>query len=116
MKPSAPAVVAFWGLLNAALAATLAGFGESPPVIVLYASVSALVLIIALVVLIASRRTGGARTWQQAPHADSALIFAAGVLIAGLAFAFSWLLLPVAALPLVLAGMREMTSHRRRKT
>jgi hypothetical protein len=112
MRFSAPAVVAAWGLLNAALAATLAGFGAQAVVIAIYASAAALVEIAAVVVWIALRRAGTPRAWPEPPDGDSVLLFAAAVIVAGLGVAFAWYLALLALLPLTGAVLREVSARR----
>lgn len=111
-RVSAPVVVAFWGLLNAALVATLAGFGEQVMVVIIYASAAALVEIIAVVVWLGLRRERGRSRWPQAPNGDNVLIFAAGVLIMALGIAFDWYLAFIALLPFTLAAIREISARR----
>ena len=68
-RVSAPVVVAFWGLLNAALVATLAGFGEQVTVVIIYASAAALVEIIAAIVWLGVRREDTAHDGRRHPTA-----------------------------------------------
>ena len=111
-KVSAPVVVAFWGLLNAALVAILAGFGEQVTVVIIYASAAALVEIIAVAVWLGTRRERGRSRWPQSPNGDSVLIFTAGVLIVALGIAFYWYVALVALLPFTLVLIREISSRR----
>lgn len=111
-KVSAPVVVAFWGLLNAALVAILAGFGEQVTVVIIYAAAAALVEVIAVAVWLGTRRERGRRRWPQAPNGDSVLIFAAGVLITALGIAFYWYVALVALLPFTLSVIREISARR----
>lgn len=112
MRVSAPAVVAGWGALNAALAATLAGFGEQGAAIALYGSVSALVMIIALVTRGGARRRQGRRTWRAVPAGDSVLVLAAGILVAALGLAFNWYLGLLGVPLFALAALREHSARR----
>jgi hypothetical protein len=113
MKLSAPTVVvAGWGLMNVVFVATLAGFGEQPAVIALYASVAATVEILAVLVWIGVRRRARRRTWRRAADGDSVLILAAGFLIAGLGLAFAWYLALLALPVFALAWAREITARR----
>ena len=111
-RVSAPVVVAFWGLLNAALVATLAGFGEQVTVVIIYASAAALVEIIAAVVWLGVRRERHRSRWPQAPNGDSVLIFIAGVLIMALGLAFYWYLAIIAVLPFTLVAVKEISARR----
>ena len=105
-------VVAFWGLLNGALVAILAGFGEQVTVVIIYASAAALVEVIAVAVWLGARRERGRRRWPQAPNGDSVLIFTAGVLIMALGIAFYWYVALVALLPFTLGVIREISARR----
>lgn len=111
-RVSAPVVVAFWGLINAALVAALAGFDEQVTVIIIYASAAALVEIIAAMVWLGARRERGRSQWPQAPNGDSVLIFIAGVAIMALGIAFYWYLALIAVLPFTLAAVREISARR----
>lgn len=110
-KVSAPVVVAFWGLLNAALVAILAGFGEQVTVVIIYASAAALVEIIAVAVWLGTRQERGRSRWPQSPNGDNVLIFTAGVLIVALGIAFYWYVALVALLPFTLVLIREISSR-----
>ena len=111
MKFSAPVVVAFWALINAVLATTLGAFGEQPVVITLYAAATALVAVIALVVWAGRRREKRRSRWPQAPNGDSVVIFAAGLIIAGLGWAFYAPLALVATLPRAIGVIREISAR-----
>jgi hypothetical protein len=108
----APLVVAFWGALNGALAATLAGFGEQPAVLILYGGAAAVIEIIAVVLWLSQRRRTGPPAWRLPGTGDSVLLLAGGILLAGLGWAFHWYLAAVAVVPLAAAAMRE-ASYRR---
>jgi hypothetical protein len=111
MRVSAPTVVAAWGLLNIALAVTLAGFGEQPAVIALYGSAAALVEIIAAVVWVGARYRRGGQACRQAPNGDNMLVLGAGILIAGLGLAFAWYLGLLAIPVLAMAAVREVAAR-----
>lgn len=111
MRVRAPAVVAGWGLLNGALAATLAGFGEASPVVILYGAASALVLLAAGGTWLARHRGRAGRSRRPA-RADSVLLLAAAILLACLGVAFGWLLALTAVIPLILAVAREISIRR----
>jgi O-antigen/teichoic acid export membrane protein len=111
VRVSAPLVVAGWGVLNGALVAVLAGFGEQAAVLALYASAAALVEVIALVVWAGVRRRRRHRVWRRAPSGDSMLILAAGIAVAGLGWAFAWWF-ALASIPVfVLAISREISAR-----
>ena len=112
MRYPAALVVAAWGGLNLALMATLAGFGGSSTVLALYGGAAALIELVAVAVWIAQRRRSGRPTWRQAPHGDSILIFAGGVLIFGLALAFQPFLALLSLPSFVVALLREATLRR----
>jgi hypothetical protein len=112
MRLSAPAAVATWGVMNGALAATLAGFGEQPAAVALYGSVAAVVEIFAVVVWIGVRRRVRRRGWRQAPDGDSVLILAAGILVAGLGLAFAWYLALISLPFFAVAAVREIVMRR----
>jgi hypothetical protein len=113
MKLSAPTVVvAGWGLMNVVFVATLAGFGERAAAIALYASVAAVVEVLAVGVWITVRRRAKHRTWRRAADGDSVLILAAGFLVAGLGLAFAWYLALLALPVFALAWAREITARR----
>jgi hypothetical protein len=108
----APVVVAFWGALNVALVAVLAGFGAKPFVLAIYGGAAALVEIIAVTVWLTERR-GRARGLRMLPNGDSAFLFAVGVIIVGLSWVFYWQLALIALLPFGFAVGREISLRRR---
>jgi hypothetical protein len=107
----APLVVAFWGLLNGALVAVLAGFGAKPVVLAIYGGAATLVEVIAVIVWLTQRRAG-TRGVRVLPNGDSVLLFAVGVIIAGLSWIFYWQLAPIAVLPFGFAVAREVSVRR----
>lgn len=112
--PSA-GVVAFWGALNLVMAIVLVGFSGTLVEYPIYIAASLLVLLNAGAIWMALRRRHGRPpTWRETPPGDSVLIFAFGVFLAGLGWAFSWYLLPVAAPITVLAILRELKMRRQR--
>lgn len=116
MKPSAPLVVAGWGVINGVWVALLAGMGEGSVALEMYGSAVGLVMIIAGIVLVSRRRSrrreAGRRPWRRAPHGDSILIAGAGVALAAfLALWVRWAAL-IAIPPLIAAALRELTLRR----
>jgi hypothetical protein len=108
----APLVVAFWGLLNGALVAVLAGFGAKPTVLAIYGSAAALVEVVAVIVWLTQRR-GRTRGTRVLPNGDSVFLFAVGIIIVGLSWIFYWQLAPIALLPFGFALGREISLRRR---
>lgn len=110
---STPArVVALWGVFNVVLVAVLIGFGEQPTVIAIYASAAGLVEIIAALVWAGARRQERRTRWPQAPDGDSVVIFAAGVVLAGIGVCFYPYLAILAVVPFTLAALREISARR----
>ena len=116
MKVSAPLVVAGWGVLNGAWVALLAGMGEGAFALETYGSATALVMIIAGVVLVSRRRSrrreAGRRPWRRAPHGDSILIAGAGLALAAVCAVFARWAALIAIPPLIAAALRELTLRR----
>ena len=110
---STPArVVALWGVFNVVLVAVLIGFGEQPTVIAIYASAAALVEVIAVLVWVGARRQERRTRWPQAPDGDSVVIFAAGVVLAGIGVCFYPYLAILAIAPFGMALLTEMSGRR----
>lgn len=111
MTPLAPPLVpAAWGAINTALVVLLAGFGAKATVIGIYAGAAALAELLALAVWY-SRRRESHTGLRHLPNGDSIPVYAATVLIAGLAFAFYWPLAPVALAPLFLAVTHQLSQR-----
>lgn len=111
-KLSGPLTVALWGLINLGLFLILVGFGEEMAVLLMFGASVASIFLIALVAWLAQRRRPTPR-WRRPRNGDSVLILAASILMAGLAWVFYWTLTPVAALPLLIALRREITTRQR---
>jgi hypothetical protein len=109
VKATAGRVVAFWMLLNLALASILAGFGEWGPVLILYYGAVVLTGLIALAVQGGRARWRRRPAWWQAPNGDVVLITAVGLLITGLGVAFYPYLALVALPVFALALTKEIT-------
>ena len=109
---SAPLVVALWGCANLGLWLILVGFGAWTAVLAIFGCAVAVIFLVAFVVWRSVQRRPEP-TWRRPRNADSSLIFAASILVAGLAWAFYWELAPVAAIPLLLALRREITMRQR---
>jgi peptidoglycan biosynthesis protein MviN/MurJ (putative lipid II flippase) len=112
MSPPPFAVAAFWGVLNGALVAVLAGFGAKPALLALYGSAAALVELAALAVWLYQRREHR-RGRPATANGDSVLLFALGVMIVGLGWVFYWPLAIISILPFLFALRREVTTRRR---
>jgi hypothetical protein len=116
---SAPAVVAVWGALNTLLAGLLAGFtaagvdGSPGPGgalgFAIYAAASALVFVIALLVWLGRRRTGGLRI---PARPGAAVLLAVGVALMWLGLPFGVWIQLLAALPLLAAVTLEISARR----
>ncbi len=107
------AVVAGWGALNGVLALMLAGFGGTALEFPVYLAAAALVIVNAGAVwLVLCRRTRP--VWRDPPPGDSVLILALGVVLGALGWAFSWYLMPPAAVLFVLAFLRERKARSQR--
>ncbi len=116
---TAPAVVFFWGVLNALMTGLLigfvvSGFGGSMTVVAIYASATGLVFLLALLTWLARRRRrqAAARGLRLPPRPAAALMLA-------IAFTLLWLGLPfgewvpmLAAGPLIAAIMMEISARR----
>jgi hypothetical protein len=117
---SATLVVAAWGALNALFAGLLAGFtaarvdnsaGPGGGVLgfAIYAAVSALIFVIALLVWLGRRRAVGLRI---PARPGAAALLAAGVTLIWLGLAFGTWIALLAVIPLLAAVMLEISAHR----
>ena len=115
---SAPLVVAAWGGLYALLAGLLAGFtaaglggpGRAGALgFAIYAAATALVFVIALLVWLGRRRTGGLRL---PTRPGAAALLAVGVTLIWFGLEFGAWLQFLAAVPLLAALMLEISAHR----
>lgn len=107
-------VVAGWAILNTLLAFVLVGFGATALEFPVYFIGAALVLLNAGAVALAVRRRRGRPVWRQPPPGESVFFLALGIIAAALGWAYSWYLLPVAAVPFILALLRELKARRQR--
>ena len=111
---TAPRVVALWGAFNGVLVLTLIGFGEQTLVMALAASMVGLVFIIAAATRLSIARHPVRRRYRQPAHGDSVVIFALGVLVAGLGLAYYPYLAIIAVIPFTMAALRELTVRQER--
>jgi hypothetical protein len=115
---SAAAVVAIWGIFNAALIAILIGFTAVRSVpgldIVLYAASAALVFAVAVAVWLTRRRDHQplARGLRLSSRPAAALLLAVGVALIWLGLPFGAWLPMVAVVPLVAALVMEIAARR----
>jgi len=115
---SAAAVVAIWGIFNAALIAILIGFTavrSGPGLdIVLYAASAALVFAVAVAVWLTRRRDHQplARGLRLSSRPAAALLLAVGVALIWLGLPFGAWLPMVAVVPLVAALVMEIAARR----
>jgi len=110
-------VVAFWGGLNLVLAIVLVAFSGHLTEYPIYLAAAILVLLNAVAVWATLRRRHGRPPrWRQPPPGDSVLLVALAVFVGGLAWAFSWYLLPLAAPLLAVAAAREHKMRRERRS
>lgn len=115
---SGAGVVAVWGALNTVLAAVLAGFTAAGLdggagrggvlAFIIYAAASALIFVVALLVFAGKRPFRGLRE----PARPAAAVFLAiGVALIWLGLAFGLWLVIIAAPPLLVALMLEISAH-----
>ncbi|MBV9446498.1 MAG: hypothetical protein JO345_11480 [Streptosporangiaceae bacterium] len=116
---SAAFVVALWGVLNAVMAALLAGFiaagyGATMFEVWVYGSASGLVILIALGVWWARRRSGTplARGLRIPARPASVVLFALAVMLVWLGLPFGMWLPILAVIPLGAALMMEISARR----
>jgi drug/metabolite transporter (DMT)-like permease len=108
-------VFAAWGAANMMLAIVLVGFRGTAVEYPIYILAAALVLLNAAAVwVVLRRRHGRPPPWREPPPGDSVLIFALAVFLGGLAWSYSWYLLPAVVPLLLLAALRERKARRQR--
>lgn len=112
MRFPAAGIAAAWGAMNGLLVVLLALFGAKPGVIAIYAASAALIEVAALAFWLGQRRRARSPAWREAPNGDSVVLFAIGVIVAGLGWFVARPLALLALLPFACGVLREISLRR----